>query len=275
MLINKRLVFAILGAVLAGVVIAGIYYYETAYQFGQYSIDINSDLGKTAIKIALNTAKTEGYDPNDFIPHFIRARNSGKDPQFSVNDIIRLWVSLSKDEVYKNSSLITNHPIKDGENSILLFDSIRIGSNEKISWKPEAMEWTAENYTIDVQDSKIEASLKGVRLIRMIKPTIVEMSVEENKKQIYLMNETNKYGASNLTYDTNILILYTQYGHQDPQPSSSVEVVIDIVDDNARVVGFIKHEIATEVKEGDFIIRKKEESKWYNESRIALIKPEN
>ena len=31
MLIDKRLVFAILGAVLAGAVIAGIYYYENSF----------------------------------------------------------------------------------------------------------------------------------------------------------------------------------------------------------------------------------------------------
>ncbi len=286
MLTGKRLIFAIMGAILAGAVIAGIYYYENTYKFRQYSVDVNSDLGKTATKIALDTMIDEGYKPNELIPRVIKAQNIGFDyqgTQSPVYDIVRLWVLLSEPDTYENYTLFTNHPIKNGETSILLYNFVTpVEGSKETPWKPGTAEWPPRYYTITIKDSTIEASLDGVKRARIINPAIVDMSADENKKQIDLINEAGyrygdikyRYGGTNLTYDTNILVLYA-YGTYNPWPRESVEVVIDIVGNNAKISGIIKYEGSFESKNEYRIDRNVEERKWYIKPKTVPIKPEN
>lgn len=279
MLTGKRLVFAILGAVLAGAVIAGIYYYENTYKFRQYNVDVNSDMGKVATKIAIDTMIDEGYKPNELIPRVIKAQNIGFDyqgTQSPVYDIVRLWVLLSEPDTYENYTLFTNHPIKNGEKSILLYNFVTpVEGNKEMPWKPGTAEWPPRYYTITIQDSIIEASLDGVKRARIINPAIVDMSADENKKQIDLINEAGyRYSGTNITYDTNILVLYA-YGAYNPWPRESVEVVIDIVGNNAKISGIIKYEGSSESKDEYYIDRNVEERKWYIKPKTVPIKPEN
>lgn len=268
MLTGKRLVFTIICAVLAGTVIAGIYYYENTYKFRQYSVDVNSDMGKFATKIALDTAINEGYEPNELIPRFIKAQNQGNN--------VRLWVILSGSDVYKNITLITNHPIKDGEGSILLYEFVEpVEGTEKVPWIPKTATWPANYYTITKQDSIVEASLSGVKMARIINPIIVEMNAEQSKEQIDKLNElAYKYGGTALSYNVNILVLSGVYGPSTGRYDESVEVVMDIEGSNAKIVGIVKRETVNEPKkEGYEISKKSEEAKWYSKPKIVLIKP--
>lgn len=267
MVTGKKLIFAILGAVLAGAVIAGIYYYENTYKFRQYSIDRNSDLGKTATKIALDTAITEGYEPNGLIPIAIKAQNLG--------DYMRLRVLLPGNKSYNNITLITNHPIKNGETSVFLEQIVSLLEvREKLPWEPGSAIWPPRYYTITMQNSTIEASFEGGIRARIVNPVIVEMNAEQNKKQIYLFNDlANRLGGTNLSYDTNILVL--RYERETVARYESVEVIMDIEGNTAKIVGIIKYENIFEHKEGYDFSRIVQENKLYKESKILSIKPEN
>ncbi|NJD53646.1 MAG: hypothetical protein FIB07_12350 [Candidatus Methanoperedens sp.] len=280
---GKRLVFAILGAVLAGAVIAGIYYYENTYKFRQYSIDLDSDLGKFVTKIAQDTLVSEGYDLDSFILRFIKAQNIG-------NDTLRLGVIFSESDVYKNITLITNHPIKNGESSVLFYAFIQPAENEKGPWKPGivTVTWPLQYYTITKQDSMIDASLNGFKMIQIMNPTVVEMSVEQNMEQTDKINEfkdQNKFSGNKLSYDDNILILYSTDLDGIIKNSKSIEIIIDIEGNNAKIVGITKRGFENENERKTVIdktIEKKividktvEEIEWYNNPEIVPIKPEN
>lgn len=270
MLTGKKLIFAILGAVLAGAVIAGIYYYENTYKFRQYGIDRNSDLGKTATKIALDTAIAEGYEPNGLIPIAIKAQNQG--------DNVRLWVFPPGNENYNNITLITNHPIKNGETSIFIEQIVSpFEVREKMPWKPGSATWSPKYYTITMQNSTVEASLNGGIRARIINPVIVEMNDEQNKKQIDLFNDlANKLGGTNLSYDANILVLSTTYSDSKIDVVTmynSIEVVMDIEDLNTKIIGITKYENIFEPKDGYYISKTIQENKMYREP--VVIKPEN
>lgn len=270
MLTGKRLVLAILGAVLAGAVIAGIYYYENTYKFRQYSIDSHTDLGKTATKIALDTAISEGYEPSGLIPIAIKAQNLG--------DYMRLRVILPGNKSYNNITLITNHPIKNGETSIFLEDFVQpVESSQKEPWTPGSATWPPKYYTITMQNSTIEASFRGGIRARIINPVIVEMNEEQNKKQIDKFNDlANSLGGTNISYDANILVISTTYS--DPKPDvttmyNSIEVVMDIEDLNAKIIGISKYENIFEPKDGYSISKTIQENKVYREP--VVIKSEN
>lgn len=266
MLTGKRLVFAILGAVLAGAVIAGIYYYENTYKFREYSIDRNSDLGLAATKIALDSAISEGYEPNGLIPIVVKAQNQGNN--------VRLWVFLPGNESYNNITLISNHPVKNGETSIFLEEIVSpFEVREKMPWKPGSARWPPRYSTITLQNSTIEVSFEGGIRARIINPVIMEMSADQNKKQIDLFNNlANKLGGTNLSYDTNILVL--TYEQETVTRYESVEVVmdIDIEGNNAKIIGITKHENIFEDKDRYAIGRTVEERKWYKEPKTIPIK---
>lgn len=268
--INRKLVFAILGAVLAGAVIAGIYYYENTYKFKQYGIDRYSDMGKMATKIAFDTAISEGYEPNGIIPVAIKAQNQGEN--------VRLWVFLPGNENYMNTTLITNHPIKNGETSIFLEQIVSLTEvREKLPWAPGVAVWPPRYSTITMHNSTIEASFEGRIQAWIVNPVIVEMNDEQNKKQIDLFNDlANKLGAANLSYDTNILVLATTYSDTKPDVATmynSIVVIMDIEDLNAKIVGITKYENIFEPKDGYYISKTIEENKMYREP--VVIKPEN
>ncbi len=277
MLTGKRLIFAILGAVLAGAVIAGIYYYETAYKYRQYSIDLDSDLGRFVTKIAQDTLVSERYNLDSFILRFIKAQSIG-------NDTLRLGVIFSGSDVYKNLTLITNHPIKSGETSIFLYEFVQpVDGSEQEPWRPKVAMWPPKYPIITIQDSTVEASLDGIKLARVINPTIVEMTPEQNREQINKFNElAYRYGGTNLSYDTNILVLAGTYDPGAVIKYESIEVVIDIDGNNAKIVGIIKHESVVEggflcngaepKKDGYDVGRNIEERKWYREPKTVPIK---
>lgn len=267
MLTGKRLIFAILGAVLAGAVIAGIYYYENTYKFRQYSIDLDSDLGKFVTKIAQDTLVSEGYDLDSFILRFIRAQNIG-------NDALRLGVIFSESDVYKNLTLITNHPIKSGETSIFLYEFVQpVDGNEKEPWRPKTAMWPPKYHIITIQDSTVEASLDGIKIARVVNPTIVEMTPEQNREQIDKFNElAYRYDGINVSYDTNVLVLVGPYDPGEAIKYESVEVVMDIDGNNAKIAGIIKHESIIEPKKDGYDVgRTIEERKWYREPKMTLI----
>lgn len=268
MLIDKRLIFAILGAILAGAAIAGIYYYENTYKFRQYSIGIYSDLGKSATKIALDTAINEGYEPNGLIPSAIKAQNPGNN--------VRLRVILPGNKSYWNITLITNHPIKSGETSIFLEELVQpVEGSQNKPWKPGSATWPPKYYTITIQNSTVEASLNGGIRARIINPVIVEMNDEQNKKQIDLLNDlANRLGDTNLSYDANIIVLTYSNPELDVTTTyNSIEVIMDIEDNNAKIVGITKYETIFEPKDGYYLSKTIQENKVYREP--VVIKPEN
>lgn len=276
MLTGKRLMFAVFGAILAGAVIAGVLFYETTYKYLPYYIDINSDLGKAATKIAQDVAINEGYSSDDFILHSIKAQAIKMNTDGTDYDILRLGVTFSENDVYRNNTIFTNHPIKDGEITNIQFDT-QIG-DRRSPWTPSNVQLPIRYYTITIQNSTIEASLNGEKKVRIINPVIVEMSAEENKKQIDLINgDIYSYGGTNLTYDTDILVLFNQYGTQEPiYFMKFFEVVMDIVENNATITGITKYEGFSEHNDGYSISRTVEERKsYFGFLKTLPIKPGN
>lgn len=267
MVSNKNLIFVMVGAILAGTIIAGVLHYENTYEFRQYSISIYSDLGQDAVKIAQDTIIEED-ESNSFYPSSIKAQN--------IDDVVRLWVLLSGSQIYENHTLITNHQIKDGETSILLHEFVQpvveTGDNkdEKKPWKPSAAEWPVKYHTIAVQNSTINAYLDGIKIAQVVNPVIVEMSAQQNKKQVDMLNQLKFKNNPNLSYEENIIILPT-FGNNLHTPSVSVEVVMDIEGTNAKVIGIIKHVVFNKEQEEYSLTKTTQEYKWYDEPKIIPI----